>query len=152
MISPYYINPGKANVVADVLSSKAESMGSLAYLPVVERPLAMDVQRLANRFVRLDVSEPSRVLAFVVAQSLLLERIKDRQFDDPHFLVMKDTVQRGGAKEVVVGDDGIMRLQGWNYVPNVDGLRDLILEEAHSSRYSIHPGVTNMYRDLKQHY
>ena len=28
----------------------------------------------------------------------------------------------------------------------------LILEEAHCSRYSIHPGVTKMYCDLRQHY
>ncbi|XP_070042698.1 uncharacterized protein [Nicotiana tomentosiformis] len=35
----------------------------------------------------------------------------------------------GGAKEVVIGDDGFMRLQGQIYVLNVDGLRDLMLEE-----------------------
>ncbi|XP_070046766.1 uncharacterized protein [Nicotiana tomentosiformis] len=87
-----------------------------------------------------------------MAQSSSLERIKDRQFNDPHLLVLKYTVQRGGAKEVVIGDDGVMRLQDRIYVPNVDGLRELILEEAHSSRYSIHPGVTKMYRDLKHHY
>jgi hypothetical protein len=27
-----------------------------------------------------------------------------------------------------------------------------ILDEAHLSRYSIHPGSTKMYQDLKQHY
>ena len=27
-----------------------------------------------------------------------------------------------------------------------------ILTKAHSSRYSIHPGATKMYRDLKQHF
>ncbi|XP_070054375.1 uncharacterized protein [Nicotiana tomentosiformis] len=127
-------------------------MGSLAFLPVVERPLAMDVQALANRFVRLDVLEPSQVLVCVVAKSSLLERIKARQFDDPHLLVLKDTVQRGGAKEVVIGDDGAIRLSGRICFSNVDGLREFILEEAHSSRYSIHPGVTKMYRDLKQYY
>jgi len=58
---------GKANVVVDALSRKAESLGSLAYLPVAERPLALDVQALANQFVRLDVSEPSRVFACVVS-------------------------------------------------------------------------------------
>ncbi|XP_070036451.1 uncharacterized protein [Nicotiana tomentosiformis] len=127
-------------------------MGSLAYLPVVERPLAMDVQALANQFVRLDISEPGRVLACVIAQSSLLERIKALQFDDPHLLVLKDTVQWGGAKEVVIGDDGVMWLQGRIYVPNIDELIESILEEAHSLRYSIHPGVINMYHDMKQHY
>ncbi|XP_070039552.1 uncharacterized protein [Nicotiana tomentosiformis] len=140
---------GKANVVSDTLSRKAESMGSLAYLPVAQRPLSMDIQALANRFVRLDLSEPSCVLSCVVAQSSLLERIKARHFDDPHLLVLKDTVQQGSSKEVVIGDNGVMRLRGWICVPNFDGLRDLILEKAHSSRYSIHPSVPKMYCDLK---
>ncbi|XP_070057066.1 uncharacterized protein [Nicotiana tomentosiformis] len=101
---------------------------------------------LANQFVRLDVSKPSRVLACVVAQSSLLEHIKAHQFDDPHLLVLKDMVQRGGAKEVMISDDGVI---GQICVPIVDGLRDLILEEAHNLRYSIHAGVMKMYRDLK---
>ena len=41
-------HPGKANVVADALSRRAESSGSLAYLPAAERPLALDVQTLAG--------------------------------------------------------------------------------------------------------
>ncbi|XP_070042764.1 uncharacterized protein [Nicotiana tomentosiformis] len=87
-----------------------------------------------------DVLEPSRVLVCFVAQSSLLERIKTRQFDDPHMLVLKGTVQQSSAKEVVIGGDGVMWLQVRIYVPSVDGLRDLILEEAHSLRYSIRPG------------
>ncbi|XP_019264242.1 PREDICTED: uncharacterized protein LOC109241873 [Nicotiana attenuata] len=62
------------------------------------------------------------------AQSSFLERIKARQFDDPYLLVLKDTMQRGGVKEVLIRDDGVMRLQGQICVPNVDGLRELILE------------------------
>ncbi|XP_070005741.1 uncharacterized protein [Nicotiana sylvestris] len=37
-------------------------------------------------------------------------------------------------------------------VPNIDGLRERILEEAYSLRYSIYPGATKMHRDLRQHY
>ena len=35
-------------------------------------------------------------------------------------------------------------------VPNVDGLRKRILEEDHGSFYSIHPGLTKIYHDLKE--
>ncbi|XP_070046520.1 uncharacterized protein [Nicotiana tomentosiformis] len=45
-----------------------------------------------------------------------------------------------------------MRLQGRLCVPNVDGLRDLILQEYHSLWYSIHPSAMMMYRDLKQYF
>ena len=31
-------------------------------------------------------------------------------------------------------------------------VRDLVLEEAHKSRYSVHPGSNKMYLDLKVHY
>ncbi|XP_016489014.2 uncharacterized protein LOC107808964 [Nicotiana tabacum] len=112
----------------------------------------MDVHALANKFVRLDFSKPSRNLACVVEQSSLVDSIKARQFDSTHFLVLKDTVQRAGAKKFLIGDDGVLRLQGQICVSNVDGLRELILDEAHSLRYSILSYVTKMYLYLKQHY
>ncbi|WMV57865.1 hypothetical protein MTR67_051250 [Solanum verrucosum] len=37
-------------------------------------------------------------------------------------------------------------------VPDVDGLREKILEEAHGLRHSIHPGATKTYRDLREVY
>ncbi|XP_070055174.1 uncharacterized protein [Nicotiana tomentosiformis] len=114
-------------------------MGSLAYISVGERPLAADVQTLANQFMRLDVSVPSQVLACTVARSSLYEHIRERQYDDPHLLVLKDTVWHVDTKHVAVGEDGVLRMQGRICVPNMDGLRELILEEAHSSRYSVHP-------------
>lgn len=33
---------------------------------------------------------------------------------------------------------------------DVDGLRELITEEADGCRYSIHPGATKIYRDLRE--
>ncbi|XP_070036997.1 uncharacterized protein [Nicotiana tomentosiformis] len=58
----------------------------------------------------------------------------------------------GDAKEVTIRDNGVLRLQGRFCVPIVDDLREAILEKAHSSLYSIHPGATKIYRDLRQHY
>ncbi|XP_070053991.1 uncharacterized protein [Nicotiana tomentosiformis] len=105
-------HPEKANVMADALSRKAEILGSLTYLPVAERPLVLDVQDLANQFVRLDISEPSWVIVCVVSRSSLYDRIRERQYYDPHLLVLKDTVQYDDAKEVSIGDDGVLRMQG----------------------------------------
>ncbi|XP_070057315.1 uncharacterized protein [Nicotiana tomentosiformis] len=102
-------HPEKSNMVADALSRKVENMGSLAFIPAVERPLAKDVQALSSRLVRLDISELSRVLVCVVSRVEFV------------FLMS-------------------------------NGLRELILEETHSSRYSIHPGAMKMYHDLKKYY
>ncbi|XP_070002902.1 uncharacterized protein [Nicotiana sylvestris] len=98
---PILYHPGKANVVVDTLRRKTMSMGSLAYILVGERLLASDVQALANQFVRFDVLEHSRVLIFTVSRSFLYENIRERQYDKPYLLVLKDMVQHGDAKKHV---------------------------------------------------
>jgi hypothetical protein len=35
-------------------------------------------------------------------------------------------------------------------VPREEALKKKILDEAHTSRYCIHPGSTKMYHDLRQ--
>ncbi|XP_049405240.1 uncharacterized protein LOC125868691 [Solanum stenotomum] len=61
--------------------------------------------------------------------------------------------QRGARQEEFEQwGDGVLRYQGRLCVPMVDGLQERIMEEAHSSRYSIHPSYTKMYRDLKEVY
>ena len=49
-------------------------------------------------------------------------------------------------------DQGIIWFNDRIVVPKDDEVRQQILDEAHLSRYSIHPGGTMMYQDLKQHY
>ena len=56
---------GKANVVADALCRKVGSMGSLAHLQVSRRPLAREVQILANDLMRLEVNMKGGFLASV---------------------------------------------------------------------------------------
>jgi hypothetical protein len=38
------------------------------------------------------------------------------------------------------------------YVPNDKTVKHMVLREAHESKFSIHPGSTKMYRDLKHLY
>lgn len=42
---------GKANMVADALSKKIVSKGSLAYLSVSKRPLTKEIQTLESKFM-----------------------------------------------------------------------------------------------------
>jgi len=132
-------------VVTDSLSMKAMSMGGLAYIPIGKRPFTVDVQALANHFMRLDNSDPSWVLACVISRSSLFDRIREHQYDDPHLLILKDRVQHDDARDVTIGDDGVLRIHSRICVPNVDGLQELILENDHSSWYSIHSGAVKMY-------
>ncbi|XP_070025343.1 uncharacterized protein [Nicotiana sylvestris] len=50
------------------------------------------------------------------------------------------------------GGDGVLQCQGRLCVADVDNLRDRVMAEAHNSSYSVHPGSTKMYHDLKEIY
>ncbi|XP_059285594.1 uncharacterized protein LOC132039066 [Lycium ferocissimum] len=112
----------------------------------------MAFQTLANSFVRLDISKYGKVLAYVEARSSLLEQIKAQQFDNAKLCKIRDKVLSGEAKQFMINSKGVLRIKGRICIPRVGGLIRLILEEAYSSRYSIHPGATKMYCDLRQHY
>lgn len=142
----------KANVVANALSRKAVSMGSLACLEVAWRPMAREVQTFSNSLVRLTLSDSGRVLASVEAKSSLLDEVNSRQFGDAKLSKIHDQVLRGETKDAILDDKGVLRIRGRVCVPQVDDIIKIILSEAHSLRYSIHPRVTKMYYDLKHHY
>ena len=105
-------HPGKANVVADALSRKEGSMGSLAHLQVSRRPLAREVQTLANDFMRLEVNENGGFFASVEARSSFLDKIKGKQFDDEKLSKIQDKVLRGEAKEAQIDEEGVLRIKG----------------------------------------
>lgn len=48
--------------------------------------------------------------------------------------------------------NGVIRCGGRLYDQNVDDLRDQILTDAHSCRYSIHLKATKMYHELREVY
>ncbi|GJT40774.1 retrotransposon protein, putative, ty3-gypsy subclass [Tanacetum coccineum] len=47
---------------------------------------------------------------------------------------------------------GIKTRQGRIYIPFRSNVKELLFEEAHKSKYYIHPGATKMYLDLKKNY
>jgi len=51
-----------------------------------------------------------------------------------------------------MASDGAVLFEGRVCIPNDLELKRLILEEAHKSSFSIHPGATKMYQDLKRDY
>ena len=106
-------HPGKANVVADALSRKTPSMGSLASLSIEEIRLARDVQMLANSLVRLQILEESDgMIAFIEARSSLVEQIRAHQFDDEKLCLFRDKVLRGEAKEDILDSNDFLRIGG----------------------------------------
>ena len=51
-----------------------------------------------------------------------------------------------------MSSDGILNFKGRLCIPSDDELRTQILTEAHATSYSVYPGATKMYKDLKMHY
>ncbi|GJW68587.1 putative reverse transcriptase domain-containing protein [Tanacetum coccineum] len=49
-------------------------------------------------------------------------------------------------------DDGEIYFFDRIWIPSVGGVRKLIMDEAHTSRYSVHPGADKMYYDLRDLY
>nr|XP_016460916.1 PREDICTED: uncharacterized protein LOC107784318 [Nicotiana tabacum] len=141
-------HPGKANVVADVLSRK--SMGSLAHVAPAKRLLAN--QRLEDAGIRFSVGNSEALLDYAQAKYSLVKRIKATQYEDERFCKYRDEALAGKSKDMIVDSDGVLRMGDTLCVADVDGLRHSILKEAHNTRYTIHPGSTKMYHDLKQFY
>ena len=71
---------------------------------------------------------------------------------DPEFQRMRENVLSGSQADYTVRDDGMLLFQGRVCVPAVTSIRELILQEAHSSSYAMHPGSTKMYRTLRPNY
>jgi transposase InsO family protein len=60
-------------------------------------------------------------------------------------------LKEGKAQCFSIDDQGVLFFGKHIVVPKDHNLRHLILDEAHSSQFSIHPG-TKMYQDLKQRF
>ncbi|KAI3815960.1 hypothetical protein L1987_15644 [Smallanthus sonchifolius] len=56
---------------------------------------------------------------------------------------------RGMEQQFEVKSDGIRYFAERIWIPLYGNLRELVMDEAHKSRYSIHPGSDKMYHDLK---
>ncbi|CAJ2662227.1 unnamed protein product [Trifolium pratense] len=143
-------HPGKANVVADALSRK--SMGSLAHLATIKRPIIKEFQELVESGVQLEIDSSKALLAHVQIRSTLVDDIKEAQSKDSDLVKTVDDVRNGKVSNFSVDFDGVLWLNSRLCVPNVGELRRKILEEAHHSSYTIHPGSNKMYQDLREFY
>ena len=66
---------------------------------------------------------------------------------------IKDRVLSGtGDEGWTVHADGSLRYRGQVVVPQLSDLREEILKEFHYSRFTVHPGGTKMYQDLRRQY
>ncbi|PNX87285.1 retrotransposon-related protein, partial [Trifolium pratense] len=143
-------HPGKANVVADALSRK--SMGSFAHIVGVRRPIVKEFHNLVSSGVKFETTNAKSLLAHVEVRSSLVDNIKETQDKDPYLKKVMENIKLDKFSEFKIDSDGILRLDTRLCVPNIENLRKKILEEAHHSSYTVHPGSNKMYKDIKEIY
>ena len=115
-------HPGKANVVADALSRKATHPPAIATC------------------LRLTVVTP------------LIEMIRKAQIEGRKKKNHKGERLRGYYKKLRQDSRGLWTRYGRIWVPYTCEARQTLMDEAHKSKFSIHPGATKMYRDLRENY
>jgi hypothetical protein len=85
-------------------------------------------------------------------ESVILQQIMDAQINNEGMKHIHEKIEARKAKCFRKDDQGIVWFNNRIVVPKNEEIRQQILDEAHLSRYSIHPRSTKMYHDLKQHY
>ncbi|KAL6277398.1 hypothetical protein ACE6H2_020999 [Prunus campanulata] len=141
-------HPGRANVVADALSRSTNA--SIAHFKGVYIPL---MGELRKEEVELEWSQQGALLASLYVRPILIERVIAAQLEDPNLCVIRSEVESGIRKDYAIREDGALVAGTRLCVPKKgDDLKREILEEAHCSTYSMHPGSTKMYRTLREYY
>ncbi|XP_070021989.1 uncharacterized protein [Nicotiana sylvestris] len=89
-------------------------------------------KELNLRQKRLDETEKGGINAYALAQSSLVAHVKAKQDEDPYLVKLKEGVRNKEITAFTLGSDRVLKLNDRLCVPNVDGLRKAIMEEAHN--------------------
>ncbi|KAJ8753514.1 hypothetical protein K2173_022755 [Erythroxylum novogranatense] len=128
---------GKANVVADALSRKS----SIVHVRSVYLPL---LEEMAKLKISLKQEEPDCLLANFLVRPILREKVRELQAQDADLSKLRDEIRNGKISEIEVRDDGLMTVGSRLYIPDVQEIKDEIMDEAHSAPYVMHPGSTRI--------
>jgi hypothetical protein len=139
-----HYHPSKTNVVADALSRKASC--HCLTVKASDITLCQEMEKLNLGMIQHGTLNQLKL------ESILLQRIIDAQRSYKGMKHIHEKIEVGKANCFRKDNQGIVWFNNRIVVPKDDEIRQQILDEAHLSRYSIHPKSTKMYQDLKQHY
>ncbi|WVZ81162.1 hypothetical protein U9M48_028574 [Paspalum notatum var. saurae] len=139
-----HYHPGKANVVADALSRKSYVNMAVAFQMPLE--LCAEFESLNLGFVH------HTTVATFEAEPTLEQEIRNHQKMDEKIQEIREQIKLGKAPHFREDEQGTVWYKNRICVPDVDSIKKLILSEAHDTTYSIHPGSTKMYHDLKERF
>ncbi|KAJ4959984.1 hypothetical protein NE237_019894 [Protea cynaroides] len=155
----------RANVVADALSRKTmiKSQGEVSTTAAMcttgivfnhgNEQYVIDttdgsanqgyIHRFSNMFVALKIIPD------------IMDEVKTAIKADPYLRTVQEDIEKGRTNpEFTLDDEKVLRYKGRICVPETESMdiRQRLMKEAHTTIYSIHPGSTKMYHDLKKLY
>ncbi|WVZ71289.1 hypothetical protein U9M48_019891 [Paspalum notatum var. saurae] len=135
-------HPGKANVVADALSRKAHC-NFIEACPTV-RVLCCEIWEIEMPTI-LEAKLYNLVLEPTIKYQIIAAQKQDKGM--AHIREGLDEKKRACF---TLDDQGVLWFKNHLVVPKDMELRKKILNEAHTSMFTMHPGSNKMYQDLKQ--
>jgi ribonuclease HI len=141
-----HYHPGKANVVADALSRKAHC--SCLSIEAFDETLCWEMSKLNLEII------PQGDLNHLSVEATLRDSIVLAQQHNKGVRIIKQKLMQGEGKYKCfrIDPEGVLWFNERIVVPKDHKLRRQIMDEAHLSKFSIHPGSTKMYQDLKQNF
>jgi hypothetical protein len=141
-----HYHPGKANVVADALSRKTHC--SCLSVEAFNETLCWEMRKLDLEIVL------QGDLNHLLVEATLRDDIILAQQRSEGVGITKQKITQGDKKYKCfqVDPEGVLWFNKRLVVPKDHKLRKQIMDEAHLSKFSIHPGSTKMYQDLKQNF
>ncbi|MDV3181205.1 MAG: integrase zinc binding domain-containing protein [Candidatus Phytoplasma australasiaticum] len=113
------------------------------------REMVRDIHHLASLGVRLADSGDVGVSIRGMVESSIIEEIKKRQYEDPVLVQYRDTTLKRGNTSFKLIANGILLFRARLCIPDVVGLRQQVMGDAHCAHYSAYPGLIKMYHDLR---
>jgi hypothetical protein len=137
-----HYHPSKANVVADALSQKAQC--NCVTMDSKVTTLCDELRKLNMEVISLGT------LNYISVEPTLHEQIVLAQIGDKGVQVIKEMLEQKVEKYICFHQDskGVLWFEDRLVVPKNPELRQKILDEAHLSKFSMHPSSNKMYHDL----
>jgi hypothetical protein len=76
-------------------------------------------------------------------------KIREGLLEDVKLKEIRQLIRDNKTSDFLEDSQGTLWIGKQICVPNQKHIKELILREVHDSAYSIHPGSTKMYKDLK---
>ncbi|WVZ93642.1 hypothetical protein U9M48_039607 [Paspalum notatum var. saurae] len=137
-----HYHPGKANVIADALSRKT-------HCNVIEARPTVRVICCEMDEIEMPTKQHAKLYS-LINEPTIKDQIINAQKQDKGMAHIREGLDEKKKACFTLDDQGVLWFKNRLVVPKDMELRKKILDEAHTSMFTMHPGSNKMYQDLKQ--